>query len=242
MSLLTSAIKKALWNAGYSLQPRQIQATEDNTMEGGLQRLHALGIQPHTIIDIGAAQGTWTMKALKYWPKAKYELLEPLLEQKEILAALKNTYPSITHHLAVAGKEAGTVQLNVSDDLDGSGIYQEKSANSREVPVITLDEIATGREAPFLVKFDTHGYEIPILEGAVNMLQQTNALIIEVYGFKISPTCLLFHELSDYLLRAGFRLVDIVDIMRRPGDNAFWQADAIYLRKEESLFRKNRYA
>ena len=59
---------------------------------------------------------------------------------------------------------------------------------------------------------------------------------MEVYGFKISPTCLVFHEMSDYSSQLGFKLIDIVDIMRRPGDQVFWQADAFYIRKDHPVF------
>jgi FkbM family methyltransferase len=211
-------------------------------MEAGLERLAARGMRPGVIIDVGAAQGTWTAKALKYWPSATYELLEPLYEQEEALQTLQKQYPNINYHLAVAGEQAGVVKLNVSDDLDGSGIYGDNANNGRDVPVTTLNAIGAGKPGPFLIKLDTHGFEIPILEGAKETLKQTQVLIIEVYGFKISPTCLLFHELSDYLYKAGFRLADIVDIMRRPDDQAFWQADAIYVRKDNPVFNSNRYA
>ena len=104
-----------------------------------------------------------------------------------------------------------------------------------------IDDIVTKDGGPFLIKLDTHGYEIPILEGAIKTLENTEAMIIEVYGFYVSPTAVLFHKLSEYLEKLGFRLFDIVDVMRRENDNAFWQADAVYLRIENSVFKENHY-
>jgi hypothetical protein len=83
---------------------------------------------------------------------------------------------------------------------------------------------------------------VPILKGAANTLKNTDVLIIEVYGFHVSPTCLLFHELTQYLSELGFRLFDIVEVMRRSKDNAFWQADAVYLKTTNRVFADNRYA
>jgi FkbM family methyltransferase len=240
MKIIKSIIKATLNRAGYEIYSKIPSSGNSESMKAALQRLKLKGINPSCIIDIGAAQGTWTEKAIEYWPKSSYQLIEPLHEQKQVLDEFKKKHANINYHLAVAGEERGETYLNVTEDLDGSGVYGGQSGNSRKVPVITIDDIASVGNS-FLIKLDTHGYEVPILKGAVKTLPHTEALIIEVYGFRISPTCLLFHELSSYLDTVGFRLVDIVDIMRRRKDSAFWQADAIYIRKNHSLFLDNRY-
>ncbi len=94
---------------------------------------------------------------------------------------------------------------------------------------------------PFLIKFDTHGFEVPILEGAKNVLQQTEAIVMECYGFHISENSLLLHEMCAYLEKLDFRLSDIVDVMRRPGDEFFWQCDLFFVRSSHSSFQKNTY-
>jgi FkbM family methyltransferase len=193
-------------------------------------------------VDLGAAQGFWTEKSLTVWPNAKYELIEPLTEQISALNELKKKNSKINFHSAVAGESSGEIGLNVSSDLDGSGIYAENDKNARKVPVVMIDEVVRHIDGAILLKFDTHGYEVPILNGAKESLKRVSAIVMEVYGFKISPTCLVFHEMSAHLDQLGFKLVDIVDIMRRPGDQAFWQADAFYIRKEHPVFNKVSYA
>ena len=242
MSIISSLIRKTLNSAGYTVYKTDMGSHDPGSMAAGLERISKLGIQPGTVVDLGAAQGTWTEKALKIWPAANFELVEPLSEQTGVLDRLKARHPNVGYHLAVAGEVTGETFLNVSPDLDGSGVYGEQAGNARKVPVITIDEIVRGKPGKILIKFDTHGYELPILKGAGEALKRTELLIIEVYGFPISPTCLLFHELSAYLDSVGFRLVDIVDVVRRPGDEAFWQADAFYLRKDHPVFQKNSYA
>lgn len=241
MNKITETIKKLLDKAGYEVHSKATKFAGSDLMSSGLERLKSNGLNPSCIIDVGAAQGTWTAKAIQYWPGSNFELIEPLQEQKNILDQLKKTYSNINYHLAVAGEEQGEVYLNISDDLDGSGIYGEQAGNSRKVPVITIDQIAVEQKS-CMIKLDTHGYEVPILKGAAKTLLHTEALIIEVYGFYISPTCLLFHELTAYLDALGFRLIDLVDIMRRPKDRAFWQADAIYIRKDHQVFLDNNYS
>jgi FkbM family methyltransferase len=240
--MIKSILKRALNKAGYTVLKNNWTVFEPGSMPAGMQRAKDLGISPSVIIDIGAAQGSWTQKTFKIWPEAVYHLIEPLKEQIDKLEQLKKLYPKVNYHLAVAGETSGKTYLNISPDLDGSGVYGTLSENAREVPVIMIDDIVRGIPGEILIKFDTHGYEVPILQGAKEALERTSLLIIEVYGFKISPTCLLFHELSVYLDTLGFRLADIVDVVRRPGDQVFWQADAFYLRKDNPVFEKNSYA
>ncbi len=242
--MIKNVIKKIVSATGYTLQRKPNVSSsnnlDENSMSAGLERMRNLGISPKSVIDIGAAQGTWTKKAIDIWPSAEYHLIEPLVENERALMQLKTEYPKIKYYLSVAGEIDGTVNLHVSDDLDGSGIYENNSATSRVVPVIPVDSILTNQDV--LVKLDTHGYEIPILKGAIKTLQNTSLLVIEVYGFFVSPTALLFNQLTNHLDDLGFRLIDIVDIMRRPGDQAFWQCDAFYLRKDHPVFKNNSYA
>ena len=109
--------------------------------------------------------------------------------------------------------------------------------------MLSLDSVYKNsvRKGPLLLKLDTHGYEIPIFEGANSVLADAMAVIVEVYGFYVSPTARLFHDVSDYLSNRGVRLFDIVDVMRREKDGAFWQADAVFVREDQGLFADNSY-
>lgn len=213
----------------------------DSSMSSGLKRLREIEVDPSLIIDIGAAKGNWTQLAKSVWPDRKYILIEPMTEQIEQIPANLTTNQAVKIIEAVAGETSGTVHFNISDDLDGSGIYGESEGKTREVKVVRLDDLTAGEEGLFLLKLDTHGYEIPIFEGAMDTLEKTVAIIVEVYGFHVSPTGKLFHELSQYLAERNFRLFDILDVMRRPGDQAFWQADAVYLKNSHPVFTRNKY-
>ena len=97
------------------------------------------------------------------------------------------------------------------------------------------------RTDPFLVKLDTHGYEVPILEGAERCLDQAALVIIEVYGFRIAPEALLFHEMVDFMRQRGFGVVDMSDPLWRPGDRCFWQMDLYFQPLTSPEFTCNRY-
>jgi FkbM family methyltransferase len=240
--MIKKLLKYIVNRSGYDIVKTDNSKVNVTGMEEGLLRMKKLGILPDTIVDIGAAQGSWTIKGLKFWPNSRYELVEPLSENENHLKELKIAKRNINFHLAVAGESSGEAWLEVSPDLDGSGVYGGSTLNSRQVPIVRVDDIVRETVGSILLKLDTHGYELPILKGAEEALKRTSLLVIEVYGFRISPTCLLFHELSTELEKWGFRLIDMVDIMRRPGDNAFWQCDAFYIRKDHPVFQNITYA
>jgi FkbM family methyltransferase len=210
----------------------------NSTMECGLQRLRDLGLRPELVVDGGAAKGAWTKLCKKYFPQASYTLVEPLQEQlKEIDPKMLSRDDQFID--AVLGEKRGVIDFNISEDLDGSGIYGV-SENKRAVRMIPLADIIGSKSA--LIKLDTHGFEIPILEGIQKSWPFVEAMIIEVYGFHVSPTARLFHEITGYLHEKNYRLYDIVDLSRRAKDGALWQADAIFLKSSNKVFESETYA
>jgi len=85
-----------------------------------------------------------------------------------------------------------------------------------------------GLKPPYFIKLDTHGFEIPILEGAAESLGETELLQIECYNFPITTDSLKFHELVTYMESKGFGVVDMCDPIHRPLDDTFWQIDIFF--------------
>jgi hypothetical protein len=48
--------------------------------------------------------------------------------------------------------------------------------------------------------------------------------------------------MCQYMDNLGYRLFDIVDIMNRPTDKAFWQCDAFFIKKDNPVFQTNTYS
>ena len=236
-------INTLLLNFGFQIHYIKKEKSFSNSMEAGLRRISDK-LTINTIIDIGAAAGTWTEKCLTIWKDANYVLFEPLEERVQNLKILKdkNIQTNITHIKAAAGNENRKISFSISDDLDGSGIYG--AGTLREVDLFRVDDVLlnSSNTGPYILKLDTHGFEIPIFEGATKVLKNTVLIIVEVYGFYVAPNSLLFWEICQYLDAKGFRLFDIVDPMRRPIDEAFWQCDAFFIKKDSFLFNNNSYA
>jgi FkbM family methyltransferase len=218
---------------------------EDNdfTMSAAIKRIVDHRIPVKSVIDIGASNGKWSIETMRSIPQAAYLAIEPLHEHEGALKDVKQKYKNFDYVLCVAGDTDGQqVILNVSDDLDGSTV-NASGGEQRAVPLRTLDAIISEKklDAPFLLKFDTHGYEIPILQGAKAVLAKSNIIIMEVYNFKITDNALQFHEMCLHMEKLGFRCFDIAGPSLRPYDKAFWQMDIFFCHSDSKIFSCSRY-
>jgi len=215
-------------------------------MAGGLKRFRNLGFPVRTIVDVGAAAGSWSLMAEQIWPECTFVLFEPLEERKEHLQSLAQEKSNFLFVPCAAGSDESFVNFRIAPALDGSGIASGTTLGGeiRKVAVRRIDNEINrlGLAGPYIVKLDTHGYEVPILEGCAGIIPNVELFIIECYGFRIADGSLLFWEMCREMDRLGFALFDLVDVMHRPKDGAFWQCDAFFIRKGNPLFNDNRYS
>lgn len=244
--------KQLLKAANYLLRPlgaviagkAALDKAEKLRMDSMVQRLAQRNVEVATIIDIGASNGSWSLACRKHFPDASYLAIEPLAEQQVALEAAKQQFSNFDYALCVAGETDGEeVELAVTADLDGSTVGGRSAGSMRTCPVRTLDSLVAEKKltGPYLLKFDTHGYEMPILAGSERVLAEATAIIMEVYNFQLTPTTLRFHEMCAHLEGLGFRPADIAEPMLRQYDGAFWQVDFLFLRSDFTGFKHQTY-
>ena len=212
-------------------------------MESALKRAVVHGIKVQSVIDIGASNGIWSRGAMSIFPSATFLGIEPLSEQEPALRSLRNDFSNFDYDLCVAGDaDMLEVSLSVTADLDGSTVGGGGDTE-RMVPCKTLDSLVSQHKlkGPFLLKFDTHGYELPILQGAEKTLSETNIIVMEVYNFQLTENSIRFYEMCAHMEELGFRSFDLAGPMLREYDNAFWQVDLLFARTDEQMFTHNSY-
>jgi FkbM family methyltransferase len=181
---------------------------------------------------------------MHYFPDAKYLLIEAQeAAHGAALERFKAAHRNVEYELCAAGACEGQIHFDASDPLGGLASTTSFPRNSILVPMTTIDTLVSrqGLNGPFLIKLDTHGFEVPILEGARQTMAQAAMLIIEAYNFTLCPGALRFYELCEFLEPRGFRCADIFDLMTRPGDRAFWQMDMVFLPSTHPVFGSNSY-
>jgi FkbM family methyltransferase len=204
------------------------------------QRVPRLG----TVLDVGASNGSWSLQARKLFPEAACFMIEAQEEHGAALTRLTAGQVGMDFLLAAAGDRDGSVYFQEGDLFGGVAAHQPAGPGFRQVPMVALDTVVRSRglTPPFLLKLDTHGFELPILEGARETLTRTALLVVETYNFQLTPESLRFHEMCAYLERHGFRCVDLCDPLFRVKDGAFWQMDLFFMPDASEPFQSDSYA
>jgi FkbM family methyltransferase len=217
--------------------------TDTYAMTAALSRTKSRNPTIQTVIDIGASDGRWSLVTKKYFPKAFYFLVEARKEHEQALAKVKAKHQDIDYIIAAAGDKTGQCYFDASDLFGGLASHTPFDQNCITVPITTIDiEVQTRKLIPpFLIKLDTHGFEVPILEGASQVLKNAELVIIEAYNFQLTHDSLKFYELCDYMEKKGFRCVDLAEPVHRLKDKAFWQVDLFFVPSNNIVFSSNSY-
>lgn len=205
------------------------------SMRGGLMHVKELGFKPRSVIDVGAALGTFEL--YEVFPESRHLLIEPVVENEPYLAQICRKLVNAEYIIAAATRESGTVHLSVNPNLVHSSVSDnqttlEENLYTRTVPAITLDQICIEKnlEAPYLVKVDVDGKEVDVLAGATQILKETEYVIVEVSLFG------QMYEVMNFMKSQGFVAYDMVNLGWRPLDNALWQCDMAFV-KDAGRFR-----
>jgi FkbM family methyltransferase len=246
--MLKKIIKNIVGSFGYQLSKTSNKPTHKTTqimftMQAALQRCKKRGLDVATVIDVGASDGRWSEDCIKVLPNANYLLVEAQQGHKEGLEAFKKKHANGDYILAAAGATAGELFFDTSDLFGGLASETPFEKNGIRVPVVALDDQVAEKDLkpPYLLKLDTHGFELPILEGASEILKNAELVIIETYNFRLTENSLKYYEMCDYMEQLGFSPVENVDLLLREHDKAFWQMDTFFIPSSNEVFSRNTF-
>jgi FkbM family methyltransferase len=201
--------------------------------------LKRYGFDPRHIIDVGANKGSWTRRAISFFPNACYTLVEPQDHLKAHIQDLVEQGFKITWINAGASDASGTLSFNISD-RDDSSTFVSLPGNAKapqiSVAVKTLDEIVSAANArPEMVKIDAEGFDLKVLAGASDLFGKTDVFFVEVVicaGSYENSIAKVIQRMDE----AGYKVVDITDIVRSPRYGVLWLCELAFLRNASPLF------
>jgi FkbM family methyltransferase len=214
------------------------------SLTGALGRVRRWKLEPRTVIDIGASDGRWTRVCQRYFPEAQYFLIDAQSAHMPALQRLRHDQPQVQYLIAAAGDSEGMIHFDASELLGGIASHVPVDGPGWiEVSMTTVDQQVRehGLQPPFLLKLDTHGFEVPIFQGARETLKDTTLIVVETYNFVFTGSNLRFHEMCTYLEAQGFRCADMCDPLHRTFDEALWQFDLFFVRADHPIFQHNLY-
>jgi FkbM family methyltransferase len=208
-----------------------------------LFRLRRHQIQFASVLDIGASDGHWSVSFADVFPDKFHLLVDANAIHLPKLKIVCERHARWKYDLTAVGAESGTLYFDGSDPLGGHLSEVPYNENYRPSPVQSIDELVGKHQLqpPFLIKLDTHGVEIPILNGAVRTLKETSLLIVESYNFTFGEPAVPFWEFCRFMLDLGYRPIDVFDVLYREVDHAFWQFDLLFAKSDLPLFKDWRF-
>lgn len=194
------------------------------------------GFAPRCIIDVGANRGIWTRAALKFFPHAKFVMVEPQAELKRYSNDLLQANGQVTWITAGVADEKGTFPFHMSHRDDSGSFVEGWSAPPADgqatvdVEVTTLNEIARRYcpEGADIVKIDAEGLDLKVLAGASELLGKTDVFFVEAAVFPRAENSLA--EVVCRMTAAGYRTVEVTDVNRSPRHGIAWLCELAFLR------------
>ena len=213
-------------------------------MEWSLRNMRRLGFNPRAAVDVGAYQGEWAVLARKIFPEISVLMVEAQAGRRPDLEAVKGRLGvGVDYRIAVLGPRNGeTVFFNEYPDAPtASSVLAWNSSTARRISCTTqtLDTVLAqaGMPQPDLVKLDVQGFELEVLKGAPNVLQQAQAFLMEVSLIDLYQKNPLLLDVVTFMHQNNFVAYDICTLMRRPLDQALAQVDMIFVPQNSPLLK-----
>ncbi|MGH9383996.1 MAG: FkbM family methyltransferase [Vicinamibacterales bacterium] len=141
-----------------------------------------LNVSTRIFFDVGANDGTLTLAALKVFPDATFHCFEPHPTTFWKLESAVKHRPNVTlHRVALSYQRGSAVMHEYSSDKLASLTPNSKHAQVHRLPSTTLlvtrdtlDQFCADHQVSHIdvLKIDTEGHELQVLQGAKRMLAE----------------------------------------------------------------------
>lgn len=193
------------------------------------------------ILDVGAYDGKTALFFHHFFPQAAIHAYEPNPEAARILQETVNGISAVHFHPEALSDENGVVPFYVthnkvssslnkinthSPGAEGSLSEQLRIEREIEIPKVTLD--SCGYSEILILKLDTQGNEVRVLNGGINTLRKTSIVITEMSVHQLYQNGCTYSETDAVLRENGFIAVDFIVPARKNGVQMM-EFDAIYI-------------
>ena len=178
-----------------------------------LNEVKKLGIDPVTILDIGAHIGEFYGWAKYEWPNSVIWMIESNEIHESTLKNLTSGKNDEYLIAALGDKEREVTFYTRGDKPHTEGNSYYKEANYWDIPQLVLetprtlqrlDDLFTKDTIFEIVKMDTQGSELDILRGGKNLISRSSIVILEVSYVEYNLGAPLAEEVIEYMTEIGF--------------------------------------
>jgi FkbM family methyltransferase len=168
-----------------------------------------------TIFDVGAHSGEWTDICLKYNPDSQFYLFEPASYLSKVLIQKYRAHNNVSiFRLGLSNKNGSLILYNPGSPLAGyhfrPGCHDPNITES--IPVMTIDSFTEtmGIDHIDLLKIDTEGAELDILQGAHRLLASKHIDVIQFeYGGTYLDANITLKVVYELLSSYGYKILKL---------------------------------
>lgn len=212
-SIARGILERIIGHYGYSLK---IDGSPPRGFTNFFTYIRKTGFQPGTVFDVGVGNGTpWLYEA---FPMAHFVLIEPQIEFETSIKRLCKQMNAEYHRVAAGETESNLALYRLSNSPTGSSflppseqatnIWGSFNQSEETIPIVQLDTFKD-RSEPFLLKIDTEGFELKVLQGATKVLEKAELVLMEVAIAERQVGEADLIEIGVVMKENGFRLIDI---------------------------------
>ena len=203
-----------------------------------LKLKHELKFEPRTILDVGAQIGDFYRESKEVWPDSQIMMIEATQECEPYLKETGGNY--LIAVLSDSKKTIPFYKTRLAETNTGNSVYKEltsaysdKNLIVEERNTYTLDELYDGYTETFdLIKLDTQGSEIDIMNGGSRLIKNTSVIIVEVSHVEYNEKAPLVDEVREYMESVGFIYNMEIGQTYSNEFNGLIQRDLVFVNKE----------
>jgi FkbM family methyltransferase len=198
-----------------------------------------------TVLDVGANDGGYGQALHDAGFQGQILSFEPQQDahQKLEQRASRHARWSVAPRMALGAAE-GMVEINIAGNSASSSILpmlerHEQSAphsiyiGKEQVALHRLDQVqhaVIDKANAIYVKIDTQGFEMPVLQGATELLPRIRGVQLEMSLVPLYGGQMLFRELFDWVTSQGFELHGVIPGFGDHATGRMLQMDGIFFR------------
>jgi len=190
---------------------------------------------PKSVLDIGANVGQFYHKCKEIFPDSEYFLIEGNKHCEPGLSPL-----NVPYEMCLLSKEEETVDFYIRKTelrCTGNSIYREKTHFFADDDIIvektetkTLNKLFGDRTFD-LVKIDTQGSEIDIINGGIEFIKRAKGVLMEVSLEEFNTGSPLEPYVNNFMYAIGFEPKEIIENLTHPETHHLIQKDVLFINK-----------
>jgi FkbM family methyltransferase len=205
----------------------------------------AFGIE--RVVDVGANTGQFATLVSTLLPNASVFSFEPIPECHSELTSKLRHHPQFRSFNVALADQDGTMKFEKNEFTPSSSFLPlaaahrdsfPHAANTKQIDVQVrrLDsyENELRGDGKLLVKIDTQGYELKVIEGGRRVISNADMVLVEMSFETLYRDQPLFEDVYDVLRGLGLRLAGINGVSHDPSTGRCLQCDGVFVRGDHA--------